>query len=75
MCKLISPFTMGLYGSPYDYVIHVATSRVPLITSFQPPLAQEGKNLESGHLVSSWFTLPGSAEFRISQKAFVPRSG
>ena len=32
---------MGLYGSPYDYVIHVAiiaTSRVALITSFQPPL-------------------------------------
>ena len=22
--KWISPFTMGLYGSPYDYVIHVA---------------------------------------------------
>ena len=34
---------MGLYGSPYDYVIHVAiiaTSRIPLITSFQPPLAR-----------------------------------
>ena len=32
---------MGLYGSPYDYVIHVAiiaTLRVALITSFQPPL-------------------------------------
>ena len=30
LCKSISPFTMGLYGSPYDYVIHVgliATSR------------------------------------------------
>ena len=41
LCKSISPFTMGLYGSPYDYVIHVAiiaSSRVPLITSFQPPL-------------------------------------
>ena len=34
---------MGLYGSPYDYVFHVAIiatsrSRVSLITSFQPPL-------------------------------------
>ena len=32
---------MGLYGSPYNYVIHVAiiaTLGVPLITSFQPPL-------------------------------------
>ena len=38
---------MGLYGSPYgspcDYVIHagiIPTTRVPLITSFQPPLAE-----------------------------------
>ena len=33
---------MGLYGSQYDYVIHVAlitNSHVSLITSFQPPLA------------------------------------
>ena len=33
---------MRLYGSPYDYVIHagiIAAMRVPLITSFQPPLA------------------------------------
>ena len=32
---------MGLCGSPYDYVIHVgiiATTRVTLITGFQPPL-------------------------------------
>ena len=38
---LISPFTMGLYGSLYDYVIHagiIATTCLPLITSFQPPL-------------------------------------
>ena len=41
LCKSISPFTVGLYGSPCDYVIHVgliATSHVSLITSFQPPL-------------------------------------
>ena len=41
LCKSISPFTMGLYGSPYDYIIHVgliATSQVSLITSFQPLL-------------------------------------
>ena len=24
LCKSISPFTMGLYGSPYDYVARVA---------------------------------------------------
>ena len=32
---------MGLYGSPYDYIIHAAlivTSHMLLITSFQPPL-------------------------------------
>ena len=33
--KLSSPFTMGLYGSLYNCVIHVS-----LITSFQPPLGQ-----------------------------------
>ena len=54
LCKSISPFTMGLYGSPYDYVIHVAiiaTSCIPLITSFQPPLpgvCVEGKREEEG---------------------------
>ena len=40
-CKSISPFTMGLYGSLYDYVIHtvlLATSHASLITSCQPPL-------------------------------------
>ena len=31
LCKSSWPFTMGLYGSQYDYVI-----RVSLITSFQP---------------------------------------
>ena len=43
LCKLISPFTLGLYGSPHDYVIHagiIATTRVALITSFQPPLSR-----------------------------------
>ena len=45
-CKSISPFTMGLNGSSYDYIIHVALiatfacSRALLITSFQPPLGQ-----------------------------------
>ena len=24
LCKLSSPFTMGLYGSQYDYIIHIA---------------------------------------------------
>ena len=41
LCKSISPFTMGHYGSQYDYVIHIAliaTSCTSLITSFQPPL-------------------------------------
>ena len=41
LCKSIWPFTTGIYGSPYDYVIPVAlvaTSRVTNITSFQPPL-------------------------------------
>ena len=41
LCKSISPFTMCLYGSPHDYVIHVgliATTHASLITSFQPPL-------------------------------------
>ena len=33
LCKLSSSFTMGLYGSLYDYIIHVA-----LIASFQHPL-------------------------------------
>ena len=35
LCKSISIFTMGLYSSPYDYIIHVAliaTSHVSLIT-------------------------------------------
>ena len=43
LCKSISPFTMGLSGSPYDYVIDVAlivTLHVSLITSCQPPLVQ-----------------------------------
>ena len=34
-------FTMGLYGSPYDYIIHVALIAIPrtsLISSFQPSL-------------------------------------
>ena len=38
----MQPLTYGRYGSQYDYVIHVAliaTSRVLLITSFQPPLS------------------------------------
>ena len=38
---------MGLYGSPYNYVIHVAiiaTSRVALLTSFQPPLTESGNS-------------------------------
>ena len=41
LCKSVSPFTMGHYGSPYDYVIYIAiiaTSCVPPIT-FQPPLS------------------------------------
>ena len=44
--KLISPFTIGLNGSPYDYVIHIALiaylarSHASLITSFQPPLVK-----------------------------------
>ena len=40
LCKSISPFTMGLYGSLQDFTIHVAlitTLCVSLITSFQPP--------------------------------------
>ena len=46
LCKSSSPFTMGLHGSQYDYVIHVALItilRISLSTSFQPPLclAQE----------------------------------
>ena len=38
---------MGLYGSLYDYIIHVAliaTSHVSLITSFQPPLYHTWEN-------------------------------
>ena len=38
LCKSISPFTMGIYDSPYDYVIHIATPWASLIVSFQPPL-------------------------------------
>ena len=37
---------MGHYGSPYDYVIHIAqiaSSRTSLITSFQPPLHPQGQ--------------------------------
>ena len=43
LCISISPFTIGLYVSSYDYAIHVvliATSHMSLITSFQPPLTQ-----------------------------------
>ena len=55
LCKSISPFTMGLYGSPYDYVIHVAliaTSHVSLIISFRPPLGVRG--LESDYIVCTF---------------------
>ena len=44
--KLISPFTIGLYGSLYNYVVHIALiaylarSHASLITSFQPPLVK-----------------------------------
>ena len=36
VCKLISPFTMNVYGSLYDYIIHIeliAISHISLITS------------------------------------------
>ena len=56
-CQLISPFTMDLkvYGSPYDYVIHVGlivAMCISLITSFQPGtvsvcIAQEGNRFSS----------------------------
>ena len=58
LCKSSSPFTMGLYGSPYDYVIHVAiiaTLRIALITSFQPPLTLLGSTwLHLALLGSTW---------------------
>ena len=41
LCKSSWPFTISLYGSQYDHVIHVALITIPcvsLITSFQPPL-------------------------------------
>ena len=40
--KPILHFTMGLYSSLHDYIIHItliATSRISLITSFQHPLS------------------------------------
>ena len=40
LCKLSWPFTMGLYGSQYHYIICVALitiSHISLIASFQPP--------------------------------------
>ena len=53
---------MGLYGSPYEYVIHagiIATLHVPLITSFQPlneaelaRLSHRGKGLMKGQRYS-----------------------
>ena len=39
---------MAVYGSQYDYVIHVAliaTWRISLITSFQPPLLHDYINM------------------------------
>ena len=41
---------MGLYGSPYDYVIRVALIRISLITSFQPPLLRNSEQIMVNHL-------------------------
>ena len=51
---------MGLYGSPYDYIIHVAliaTSHVLLITSFQPPLIEEQCGNNHAYAWSATYTL------------------
>ena len=70
----------SLTGSPFSglRLLGHALSKIISLDFVEhsfPFLSAQGKNLESGHFVSSWFTLLGSAEVRISQMAFFPRSG
>ena len=46
---------MGFYGSPYDYITHVALIAIsePLTTSFQPPLEQSIMYVEKGKVIPS----------------------
>ena len=37
LCISVSQFTVGFYGSLYDYVTHILRSHASLLTSIQPP--------------------------------------
>ena len=51
LCISVSQFTVGFYGSSYDYVTHILRSHASLLTSIQllPPKMVQLKRVVSGH--------------------------
>ena len=71
------PFSMGLYGSQYDYMIHIAlyaTTHISLITSFQLPLLGARQHGEK-EMVMAWSfcrSMSGLLLFSSSQLSLHP---